>query len=80
MHTDKSIPLAEAVPGMVYRISSMEEHPITTRLLSMGIRPGANVIVVRTAAFGQTLYLKTERQQFGIRRDEAQRIWVFSEM
>lgn len=63
-------------PGKVVRILSLEEHPAATRLLAMGIRPGAWIRITRFASYGQTLYLESGAQQFGIRRTEAANIWV----
>ncbi len=68
--------LSEMDPGKVVRILSLEEHPAATRLLAMGIRPGAWIRITRFASFGQTLYLESGAQQFGIRRTEAANIWV----
>lgn len=70
------IPLADLTPGTPARIVRLAEHPATARLLAMGLRPGMEVRLIRTAAFGASLYLQTAFQQFGIRKDEAKCIWV----
>lgn len=68
--------LADVQPGKRVRITHVEEHPSTGRLLAMGLRPGQQVIVVRRTAFGAAFYIHAEFQQFGIRRDEAKALWV----
>jgi Fe2+ transport system protein FeoA len=54
----------------------LDQHPATGRLLAMGLRPGVMVTVLRTTPSGQTLYLETPLQQYGLRRDEAMILWV----
>ncbi len=66
--------------GKVVRILSLDEHPAATRLLAMGIRPGAFIRITRNASFGHTLYLESGTQQFGIRLTEAVNIWVECEI
>lgn len=68
--------LSDITPGQSVRISGLEERPVTSRLLAMGLRPGVSLTVVRQASGGQTIYLETAQQQFGIRKDEAMQIWV----
>lgn len=68
--------LAETPVGREVRIDRLEEDPSVSRLLAMGIRPGVVVTLVRRAAFGEVLYIRSAVQQFGLRREEAQRIWV----
>ncbi|MCO6485534.1 MAG: ferrous iron transport protein A, partial [Saprospiraceae bacterium] len=43
------IPLADLAPGTPARIVRLAEHPATARLLAMGLRPGIEVMLVRTA-------------------------------
>ncbi|MCF8237566.1 MAG: ferrous iron transport protein A [Saprospiraceae bacterium] len=68
--------LADVQPGRPVRITHVEEHPSTGRLLAMGLRPGQRVTLVRRTAFGASYYIHAEYQQFGIRRDEAEILWV----
>ena len=44
--------------------------------MAMGLRPGLEVTLVRKAAFGQAFYVQADYQQYGIRMDEAEAIWV----
>lgn len=62
--------------GQSVRIARVETHPASGRLLAMGLRPGVTVTVLRATVSGDTLYLQTPLQQFGLRRDEASLLWV----
>lgn len=68
--------LSDAPIAQSLRIVATEHQPGVSRLLSMGLRPGVVLKIIRKAAFGTTLYLETEMQQYGIRSDEAALIWV----
>jgi len=68
--------LAAVPPGSRVRIVQVAEHPSTGRLMAMGLRPGLEVTLVRKAAFGQAFYVQADYQQYGIRMDEAEAIWV----
>lgn len=72
----EKLTLAAVPPGSRVRIVEVSEHPSTGRLLAMGLRPGLEVTLVRKAAFGQALYIQADYQQYGIRMDEAEAIWV----
>jgi Fe2+ transport system protein FeoA len=70
------IRLSDVPHGVPVLIHSLEHHPAAVRLLAMGLRPGVRVTVLRSTHSGQTLYLETPRQQYGLRRDEAMILWV----
>jgi Fe2+ transport system protein FeoA len=77
MDTDsKTIRLTDAPPGARVRIIGVGNHPSVSRLLAMGLRPGIELLIVRRAAFGHTLYLESTLQQYGIRRDEAAHLFI----
>lgn len=68
--------LSDVETGRPVRIHSLEAHPASGRLLAMGLRPGITVTILRVTRSGDTLYLLTPLQQYGLRRDEASLLWV----
>lgn len=70
------IRLSDVPAGTRVRIAGTDTHPAVSRLLTMGLRPGAELRVIRLAAFGHTMYLESTLQQYGIRRDEAAHLYV----
>lgn len=74
--TTKPLTLDRAEPGRQVRILRLEDHPSTSRLLAMGLRPGLCVTLVRSTVKNAACYILGEFQQYGIRQDEAEVLWV----
>lgn len=53
-----------------------ESHQFRRRLLAMGVTPGSEVTVVRTAPLGDPLEIRTRGYYLCLRRKEAQAISV----
>ena len=52
-------------------IASFENNPLSQRLISMGMRPGAKIELISIAPFNGGYYLKSDRQRIVIRVKEA---------
>ena len=50
--------LKEGKTGMNLRIVSLEDSPLKTRLMTMGLIPGTKVTVLRSAPFGDPMALR----------------------
>ena len=74
--TTTPLTLAGVQPGRRVRILRLDDHPSTGRLLAMGLRPGQIVTLIRRTVFQASYYIRGEFQQYGIRRDEADLLWV----
>ncbi len=53
-----------------YNIIEIQESPFTTKLINLGMAPGASVKVIRKAPFGQVYYVKGENSTVALRLDE----------
>ncbi|MGL4387565.1 FeoA family protein [Snodgrassella alvi] len=62
-------------PAVITRLLP-ESMPFRRRLLAMGITPGSQVTVIRTAPMGDPLEIKTRGFYLCLRRSEAQAIGV----
>lgn len=61
-------------------IAAFTDPRLAGKLISMGIRPGAEVKLVRRGALGRCCYIKVQRYQFALRTCEADCICLRSEM
>jgi len=58
-------------------IIGFTDDVIAMKLISMGVLPQAQVVLVRKAPFGKTFYIKVQdRQVMAIRKEEAKHIQI----
>lgn len=71
------VPLSEAVEGSDLRVDSLPDHEVLrNRLLSMGIKPGAQVQVLRRGKPGGILHVACGVLEFMIRHEHAEKVAV----
>ena len=68
--------LKEGKTGMNLRIVSLEDSPLKTRLMTMGLIPGTKVTVLRSAPFGDPMALRIRSYNLARRREDAGKITV----
>ncbi|MBE6097255.1 FeoA family protein [Schwartzia succinivorans] len=68
--------LKEGKTGMNLRIVSLEDSPLKTRLMTMGLIPGTKVTVLRSAPFGDPMALRIRSYNLALRREDAGKITV----
>ncbi|MEB3332123.1 MAG: FeoA family protein, partial [Synechococcaceae cyanobacterium] len=72
--------LSQAQPGSRVRVESLPEHPhLRQRLLALGIRPGAQLEVLRRGRPGGILHLAHGLFEFMLRHDHAAEIAISHE-
>lgn len=70
-------PLDTLSPGEGGRIARIEAEPaITRRLMELGLVPGTEIVMVRTAPLGDPLEVDVRGLRLSLRRSEAGRIHV----
>ncbi|MDR1730564.1 MAG: ferrous iron transport protein A [Synergistaceae bacterium] len=73
--TSGTKPLRDFVPGESGKVVSITATgPVKRRLFDMGITPGADIILRKTAPLGDPLEITIRGYQLSIRRAEAQTI------
>ena len=71
--------LDKTPPGFTVRIVSLENsHPVTLRLMEMGLVPGSEVRVVKSAPLGDPIQICVRNYHLALRRNEARAITVTS--
>ena len=71
------MPLSSIERGVVVRIESLPSHPVLTqRLQALGVRPGAEVEVVRRGSPGGILHLACGFVEFMLRDEHARQMTV----
>ena len=68
--------LKEGKTGMNLRIVSLEDSPLKTRLMTMGLIPGTKVTVLRSAPFGDPMALRIRSYNLALRREDAGKLTV----
>lgn len=68
--------LKEGKTGMNLRIVFLEDSPLKTRLMTMGLIPGTKVTVLRSAPFGDPMALRIRSYNLALRREDAGKITV----
>lgn len=68
--------LKEGKTGMNLKIVSLEDSPLKTRLMTMGLIPGTKVTVLRSAPFGDPMALRIRSYNLALRREDAGKITV----
>lgn len=68
--------LKEGKTSMNLRIVSLEDSPLKTRLMTMGLIPGTKVTVLRSAPFGDPMALRIRSYNLALRREDAGKITV----
>lgn len=70
-------PLDTLSPGEGGRIARIDAEPaITRRLMELGLVPGTEIVMVRTAPLGDPLEVDVRGLHLSLRRSEAGRIHV----
>ena len=78
-HEPAERPLDRLAPGEAGRIARIDAEPgITRRLMELGLVPGTDVRMVRTAPLGDPLEVTVRGLHLSLRRSEAARIHVAS--
>lgn len=65
--------LPNDVPATIREVSTDAR---VSRLLAIGLRPGKSIIRRRQTLSGKTIFLEGNAGQFGLRKEEADLIWV----
>ena len=68
--------LKEANPGMKLQVLSIGDSPLKQRLMSMGLIPGTEIKVLRSAPFGDPIAIGLRAYNLAMRRDDAALIEV----
>lgn len=69
--------LAKLKIGATARILEVSgDNQVSRRLLEMGVVPGANVRLVKSAPFGDPLEIRVHNSHLAIRKSEAESIFV----
>lgn len=68
--------LASLKPGESAFVTLLDEGSYTCKLLNLGILPKTKVTMVRKSPFGGAFYIKLERHQLAMRREEAETIYI----
>ena len=63
--------LKEADPGMKLRVLSIGESELKQRLMTMGLIPGTEIKVLRSAPFGDPIAIGLRSYNLAMRRDDA---------
>lgn len=68
--------LKEANTGMKLRVISIGESELKQRLMTMGLIPGTEIKVLRSAPFGDPIAIGLRSYNLAMRRDDAAGISV----
>jgi len=68
--------LADAKVGMVVRIESVDESPMKTRLMAMGLIPNTKAEILQSAPFGDPIAIRLRAYNLSLRKDDAKLIKV----
>jgi len=62
--------------GQTALILSYQEGRIASKLMAMGLLPGAPVELIRKSPFGGAYYIKSNEHLLALRTAEAKAVWV----
>lgn len=69
--------LKELKPGQEGIVVSIGERgPARTRIMDMGVTPGAKVKVIKVAPFGDPIEINIRGYELSLRKDEANQIQI----
>lgn len=68
--------LKEAKQGMTLRVDSIGDSLLKERLMTMGLIPGVQVQVLRSAPLGDPMAISIRSYNLAMRRDDAEKIEV----
>ena len=68
--------LREGMSGQKFIIRSVSDSPLKNRLMTMGLVPGTQVTVLRSAPLGDPMALRVRSYHLALRRDDADSIEV----
>jgi ferrous iron transport protein A len=57
-------------------INIMSQGPVKRRLIDMGVTPGAEIVIRKTAPFGDPIEIHIRGYELSLRKDEAKNILV----
>ena len=69
--SDSARTVAALKRGETGTIADFTDPQLAGKMLSMGIRPGSEVKLVRRGSLGRCCYIKVQRYQFALRTCEA---------
>jgi Fe2+ transport system protein FeoA len=73
----RSILLTELPVGQTARVVTVNgESRVTRRLMEMGVIPGVDVVVIKTAPFGDPMEIRVRGYSLAMRKSEAASIEV----
>ena len=68
--------LKEAKQGMTLRVDDIGESLLKERLMTMGLIPGVQIKVLRSAPLGDPMAIGIRSYNLALRRDDAEKISV----
>lgn len=68
--------LKEGKTGMVLKVQSIGDSELKERLMTMGLIPGTQVKVLRSAPLGDPMAIGIRSYNLALRRDDAEKIQV----
>ena len=68
--------LKEAKPGMKLRVLDLKQSKLKQRLMTMGLIPGTEVRVLRSAPFGDPIAIGLRAYNLAMRREDAESVEV----
>ena len=63
--------LKDATTGMTLTVTSIGDSPLKQRLMTMGLIPGTQIKVLRSAPFGDPIAIALRSYNLAMRRDDA---------
>lgn len=74
--TQEKIPFSHCDLEQQYTLVSYKDDSIASKLLTMGLLPGASLMLIRKSLFGRTFYIQNEGDFLALRKEEAASIMV----
>lgn len=68
--------LKEGKPGMLVTVDSLDQSPLKSRLMSMGLIKGATVKILRSAPLGDPMAISVRSYVLSLRLADAEKIQV----
>ena len=68
--------LREGISGQRFVIRTVTDSPLKNRLMTMGLVPGTQVKILRSAPLGDPMALRVRSYHLALRRDDAASIEV----
>ena len=71
-----NLTLKEGISGQRFKITGLDDSPLKNRLMTMGMVPGTEVTVLRSAPLGDPMAVRLRSYHLALRRDDAEKIRV----